>query len=412
MKLLARVIDKNGLGYVSLIANGPEDLWHTYQLLQEGDRVRTTTFRKVQTVSATGSTVSEKVKVTLTILVKRVDFTPEAELLRVNGINVTESDKVKVGAFHALDIECNRQFSIEKDFWDTVALERISLATDAAKTAEVAAVVLGDGIAHICLITDCMTVTRASIDTPIPRKRKASVTGHEKALSRFFESVLQAMIRHFDFSIVKCVIIASPGFVKDEFMEYMWAEVQKRDLTQLSSNRAKFLVAHSSSPHRCALKEVLEDPAVLAKIADTKAAGEVRTLNEFFQVLKADQYRAVYGLRYVKFAHERRAIKTLLVTDDLFRSCSIETRREYVQLVESVKAESGEVRVFSSLHVSGEQLGKLTGVAAILRYPLHEIDDLDADGGDENYDEEEEEEEERGTAKGSSDTLEGDFSGY
>ncbi len=35
---------------------------------------------------------------------------------------------------------------------------------------------------------------------------------------------------------------------------------------------------------------------------------------------------------------------------------------------------SGEVRVFSSLHVSGEQLAQLTGVAAILRFPCPEIE--------------------------------------
>ena len=33
-------------------------------------------------------------------------------------------------------------------------------------------------------------------------------------------------------------------------------------------------------------------------------------------------------------------------------------------------------RVFSSSHVTGEQLGKLTGVAAILRFPLPEIEDM------------------------------------
>lgn len=34
-----------------------------------------------------------------------------------------------------------------------------------------------------------------------------------------------------------------------------------------------------------------------------------------------------------------------------------------------------QVMIFSSMHVSGEQLGQLTGVAAILRYPVEGIDD-------------------------------------
>ena len=34
-------------------------------------------------------------------------------------------------------------------------------------------------------------------------------------------------------------------------------------------------------------------------------------------------------------------------------------------------------RIFSSLHVSGEKLGNLSGVAAILRFPVPGIDDTD-----------------------------------
>lgn len=43
--------------------------------------------------------------------------------------------------------------------------------------------------------------------------------------------------------------------------------------------------------------------------------------------------------------------------------------------VPGVREAGGEVFVFSAMHVSGEQLGKLTGIAAILRFPLAELED-------------------------------------
>ncbi|CAG2121638.1 unnamed protein product, partial [Medioppia subpectinata] len=46
-----------------------------------------------------------------------------------------------------------------------------------------------------------------------------------------------------------------------------------------------------------------------------------------------------------------------------------------VRLVDSVRENGGEVRLFSSLHVSGEQLDQLTGVAAILRFPMQDLED-------------------------------------
>jgi protein pelota len=56
-------------------------------------------------------------------------------------------------------------------------------------------------------------------------------------------------------------------------------------------------------------------------------------------------------------------------------------RKRYVKLVESVKENNGVVKIFSSMHVSGEQLGQLSGIAAILRFPMPEIEEDDAEGG-------------------------------
>lgn len=55
------------------------------------------------------------------------------------------------------------------------------------------------GIAHICLVTPSMTLVRAKIDVNIPRKRKGHCSQHEKGLQKFFESVMQAILRHINF---------------------------------------------------------------------------------------------------------------------------------------------------------------------------------------------------------------------
>jgi hypothetical protein len=33
-------------------------------------------------------------------------------------------------------------------------------------------------------------------------------------MEKFYDQIMQAILRHIDFSIVKCVVLASPGFVK------------------------------------------------------------------------------------------------------------------------------------------------------------------------------------------------------
>jgi protein pelota len=65
------------------------------------------------------------------------------------------------------------------------------------------------------------------------------------------------------------------------------------------------------------------------------------------------------------------------------RSQHIGERRKWVSLVEAVKAAGANVLIFSSIHESGKQLDQLTGVAAILNFPLPETEsDDDDEGGD------------------------------
>ena len=45
------------------------------------------------------------------------------------------------------------------------------------------------------------------------------------------------------------------------------------------------------------------------------------------------------------------------------RSADIPTRQRYVRLVESVKENGGVVRIFSSLHISGERMLIITEMA-------------------------------------------------
>ncbi|KLU91238.1 hypothetical protein MAPG_09760, partial [Magnaporthiopsis poae ATCC 64411] len=70
----------------------------------------------------------------------------------------------------------------------------------------------------------------------------------------------------------------------------------------------------------------------------------------------------------------------LLVNNALFRSLDIATRRRYVALVDKVKEDGGDARILSSDHESGQRLEALGGIAAILTYPIFDLDDEDGDG--------------------------------
>ena len=57
-------------------------------------------------------------------------------------------------------------------------------------------------------------------------------------------------------------------------------------------------------------------------------------------------------------------------------------RRAYAALVDSVREGGGAAHVFSGAHVSGEQLDQLSGIAAVLRFPLPDLEDAELDPED------------------------------
>uniref|UniRef100_A0A7S0CJY0 Eukaryotic peptide chain release factor subunit 1 n=1 Tax=Proboscia inermis TaxID=420281 RepID=A0A7S0CJY0_9STRA len=282
-----------------------------------------------------------------------------------------------MGAFHTLSVEIGRQFSLEKPCWDQIFLDRVDESCHPERDADIAAVVMAaNGLAHVCLVTTHLTINKQRIDVTIPKKRSGS-SAQSKSTTKFFEQVYQAILRHVDFSKIKCVLIGSPGFVKDDFYKFLQTEATRRSDRPFIENKNKFVLCKASSGHKHALEEVFADQNIMSRLTETKVAKEVGALHRFMRMMDTDPHQAQYGYLLVQKADEQMAIDTLLVTDELFRSTQVETRKKYVKLVESVREHGGAVYLLSTMHVSGVQLQQVSGVAAILRFPLPELADFD-----------------------------------
>ncbi|KZV76133.1 pelota [Peniophora sp. CONT] len=388
MKLIGKHINKDHSGYVNVRPEDDEDMWHLYNLIQEGDNVRAPAIRRVQNVSSTGSSESHRVRTSLTLTVTRVNFSAAAApaasetttnapvepsaSLQITGRVAQENAYVKLGAFHTLDVEANRDVRIEKHEWDSIALDRVQEASIPGRGAEVGAIVCGEGTAAFCLLSQHMTIVRQRIDVPIPRKRAGSATAHEKGLAKFYDLLYQTFLRHIPYSNpgLRAIVIASPGWVRDAVFDFIMSEATRTSNKTLLGARSKFVRVHINSPHVHSLVEVLKSPEIVSQLKETKFAREGIMLDKFFKMLGSDEQRAWYGPDHVSLAVDRGAVGTLLISDELFRASEPEVRKRYVALVEEVRGKNGEVLIFSSMHESGQQLNQITGIAAILTFPL------------------------------------------
>lgn len=374
MKIIHRNIEKDRSGWIKLVAEDDEDIWNCYNLICTGDRVETLTFRRIQSETANGKSESERIKMVLCLEVERVDVDLTTETINFKGKNRTENKHVKLGSYHTSTIEIGQAFKIYKDEWDKIALDRIQKSCEIREKAEIAAVLVQEGLCNICLITDFSTCVVQTIHTNIPKKRRGiPSSNYERILERFYQSCLEAMTKWLNLDKLKVVIIAGPGFANEQLLNY----VSSHSSEAMLKCRSKFVLASCSSAIKQSLDEVFRNPSIVPRIASTRFAQDIKIMESFIGFLSSDPSRAYYGYVHVNAALELGAIADLLVSDSLFRSDTLEERRKYIKLVEDVRNSGGSVHIFSSVHSTGEKLDNLCGVAAILRFSVPELEEIE-----------------------------------
>lgn len=145
----------------------------------------------------------------------------------------------------------------------------------------------------------------------------------------------------------------------------------------LRQNMDRIILAHASCAYPHAVREVLASPAAKAAVADTASARGAAALDAFMETLASDPARAFYGPGHVAAAAELGAISTLLLSDSLFRCATPSKRAAYTSLADDVRAAGGGVHILSAAHASGEALDRITGVAALLRFPAPQLEDVE-----------------------------------
>ena len=80
--------------------------------------------------------------------------------------------------------------------------------------------VMEEGIAHLCFISPNTTFIKHKVLHTISKKNNYNNT-YDKQLATFYEACSTIVFNHVDISAMKCFIIASPGFVKDQFFDHL-----------------------------------------------------------------------------------------------------------------------------------------------------------------------------------------------
>ena len=333
-------------GEIKVRVENADDLWHLHNLILPGDLVRASTYRREEVkTDKVRPERGEKVRVTLTLKVDKVEFQAFSDRIRITGVIVEGPQDL--GRHHTLNIGVEDVLSIIKT-WRPHELRRIEEAVAAAQKPLVAFLSLDDEEALLAQLRQYGVRELATIRAP----------GHGKMFpsgetrSAYFDEII-GKLRATDLG--EALVIVGPGFTREAFLDYLKARE-----AGLASK------VHSHGTSHAGMQGIHEalKAGVGAKIfGDSRVGYETRLVEQVLEAIATNRPCA-YGPAEVAEAVHSGAVDTLLVSDAVVRDAQIEN------LMRDVESARGNVVLVSRHHESGQKLEALGGIAALLRFPI------------------------------------------
>ncbi len=342
-------------GIVEVVPETLDDLWHLSHIIEVGDNASSKTTRRIQDNTGDKLRSDRGVKKTfyLGLDIESISFHLFTGKLRLTGV-ITRGpeDLIPLGSHHTLEVKLNTPLKITKPRWPKWAIKRLNQAIEASKKLSAIIVVLEDDTATLGLMRQFGIEYYGPIKGHVSGKRIID-KNRQKNIVQFYEKVIESVTK---FDSIQNIVIAGPGFVKNDFYDYL--KDKHQDLAKIS------IIESTGAGGRNGIAEVLRKGTVEKLTSENRVAQEMSAINNLLSEIGRNSSKIAYGVRETQNAVNLGAVEQLLILDSQVPNNNM---GEAMDMVENMK---GEVMVISSEHEGGKQLESLGGVAAILRYAL------------------------------------------
>lgn len=367
---------------LTIVPENKEDLFAMYQIIDIDDIA---IFKKLYTNKSEDTnkkTTTDLARIKLKILSREFDM--RDEYLRYKGVSCPDEtgtenidSEVPIGKYISFSIVYNHPITLYKTHFNKYAEQLLIEASKPESQADTAAVVLQEGISHICLLTASSTIMKQKVEFSMPKKKNANdVAKFEAKMEKFYRATYEAIKKQFDFDQLRMIILCSPGFYAKTLFDNIIKYATEEQNDTILKNQSIFIVAHCSTGYLQGISEVLKNPEYSSLLEDTKFVKETLLFDEFLDHIEAEDDKAWYGKAEIYKAAELEVVETLLITSDTLRSDNITEREQNMDLLESVRRQNGKVMIFSNFRESGVELQHIGGFACILKYPVIDLDDI------------------------------------
>ena len=335
-------------GEIKLMPENLDDIWHLYNVVEEGDLVRAVTFRTdEQKDDKIRSKKAEKKRMKVGIRVSEVNFHEFTDRLRIHG--TIEEGPQDLGSFHTLNIDADKmdKLSIIKEQWKDHQLQRIDEAVKLSKQAILTFVSLDDDNATIAVLRQSGVQWITDIDS----KRSGKMYESKDTESEYFGEIISVV--RTNKTRDSTLVIVGPGFTKEHFVKH-----GKEKEPQIFD---KYIVHGTGDSGMNGVQEAIRTGIIKQVTKENRVVFETSLVEKLFEEIKKDGL-ATYGEKEVKNALMNGAVERLLIIDVLVR------QKKGEELLRLAKQNNSEFTIINTIHEAGKKIEGIGGVGALLRF--------------------------------------------
>jgi protein pelota len=356
-----KIVEKNlQQGFIKVVPDTPDDLWHLYNVIYKGDEVYAYTSRAIKSDSeASRPKSAERVSAFMGVTVETVSWDKFLGKLRVHGLICHAPDIIPTGAHHTLALGLNQQFTIVKKQWPKHLLDRLTMASETEKPLLI--ISIDDEGFAIAETKQYGVEMKVEERVRLPGKNEADkrVEGTKAYFRKAVNSLNQLWTQNHN-----PIVIIGAGFVKNDFARYVAEEA--KDL-----NKSVADIKSVNNGGTAGIYEALRSGVLLKTTNQLRVVEETQVIEEVMKRLGKGERTITYGLTGIEEAVQNGAVEKLIVADTALRDAEEEQRLKLETLMRDVERQNAKVTVISTEHEAGSKLLALGGLAALLRFPIY-----------------------------------------
>ncbi len=319
-----------------------DDLYLLATIISAGDVVEAKSYRRFK---ASETDVGEQKEIFVGIALDKVEIDRSAGRLRLIGIirHGRPSEFVSVGSYHTINVAAGDVINVIKPAWKDYIVKRLKQAEIDAKRPRLGIIVLDDEKALVSYIRGYGIDMTAEIYSHLSKRMKEK--DYEKQRSAYFVEIIKTL----ENMSVDIVILAGPGFTKDDIKRYITdnnVAVKKR-----------LYYAACSDAERSGIREVMRSATVSSLLESEHVRKEFEYLNTFMMKLRTLSAR--YGLAGVAVALSETRPERILVNDSVLNVA------EYRDVLDLADRKGVKIEIFNSQDDAGTQLKNFGDIAVI-----------------------------------------------